>query len=315
LQQSHPAAPPPEVSVIIACRNGADTLGAALDSLAAQAWDRPWEVVFADNGSTDASRAIFDAFAARHPGMVLRALDIADRKGKPHALNVAIRAARGRAILFCDADDTVAPGWLAAMGAALETRDFVAARVDVTALNPDWVFASRPPHQSTGLRTLSYAPFCVAAGGATLGFSRRLFEAVGGFDPDFAALEDTDFCIRAHLKGFELTFVPEAVYNYRYRSSPGAIYAQARHYAHYRALLHRRYGPGTPFLKPDRWLAVSRRLGRLALSRLAAPVKRWDPLDRARFSLQFGQTVGEISGAIAFRVAPPAGGPRGRRGA
>ena len=44
----------PEISVIIPCLNGAETLAEALGSLVAQRWDRPGEIVFADNGSTDA---------------------------------------------------------------------------------------------------------------------------------------------------------------------------------------------------------------------------------------------------------------------
>ncbi len=84
-----------EISVIIACLNGAATLAEALDSLAAQRWDRPWEVVFADNGSTDASRAIFAERAARHPEVAMRLVDASARRGKAHALNLAIRAPPG----------------------------------------------------------------------------------------------------------------------------------------------------------------------------------------------------------------------------
>ena len=41
--------------------------------------------------------------------------------------------------------------------------------------------------------------------------------------PAFPTSEDTDFCIRAHLAGYRLHFVPEAVYNYRLRDDLGAI--------------------------------------------------------------------------------------------
>jgi len=41
------------LSVIIACLNGADTIGVQLKALANQQWSEPWEVIFADNGSTD----------------------------------------------------------------------------------------------------------------------------------------------------------------------------------------------------------------------------------------------------------------------
>ena len=220
-----------EISVIIACLNGAATLAETLDSLAAQRWDRPWEIVFADNGSTDASRAIFAERAARHPEVAMRLVDASARRGKAHALNLAIRAAAGRSLLFCDADDTVAPGWLAAMGRALETHDLVAARFDLTALNPDWTLAERPHVRPTGWRCCRSSPSARSPAAPPLGFHRRVFEAVGGFDPAFAAQEDTDFCIRAHRKGFEIRMVPDAVYNYRFRDTPEAIYRQAYAYS------------------------------------------------------------------------------------
>jgi peptidoglycan/xylan/chitin deacetylase (PgdA/CDA1 family)/glycosyltransferase involved in cell wall biosynthesis len=304
----------PEVSVIIACRNGADTLPEALDSLAAQAWDRPWEIVFADNGSTDASPAVFRAFAERHPEIPTRALDVAVR-GKPHALNAAIRAARGRAILFCDTDDTVAPGWLAAMGAALETRDFVAARLDLERLNPEWTRVGRRNPQVRELAVLSHAPYCPTAGGATLGFHKRVFEAVGGFDPAFAVLEDTDFCVRAHRKGFELALVPGAVYNYRFRAELGAIRRQAYLYARYRALLRRRC-VDEPLLAPNRWLGLLGETARLALLRAAnrALGRRQGPAERALLERNLGRALGTLAGSLRHGVAPPGAAEGGRPG-
>ncbi len=50
-----------KISVIIACHNEERTLAETLEAVAAQEWDQPWEVLFADNGSTDGSRAIFAA--------------------------------------------------------------------------------------------------------------------------------------------------------------------------------------------------------------------------------------------------------------
>ena len=55
-------------------------------------------------------------------------------------------------------------------------------------------------------------------------------------------MEDIDFCVRAHLAGFELAFVPEAVYHYRFRGDLDGICRQAYSYTYYRALLRRRYG-------------------------------------------------------------------------
>ena len=296
----------PDVSVIIACYNGAETLAETLDSLVAQHWDRPWEIILADNGSTDASLAIFAEHAARHPETRMRLVDASARHGKPHALNLAIRAAAGRSLVFCDADDTVAPGWLAAMGKALGAHDFVAARYDLTALNPDWVSATRQEAQTRLLGILPFAPFCLVAGGATLGFRKELFEVVGDFDPAFTADEDTDFCIRAHLKGYRLRFVPDAVYNYRFRASPEAIYRQAYNYARSEALLRRRHLTDAAFLTPRPWLQWSARLARLLAAQLRNRLlrRRQSLLQQARFHRALGMAMGDLAGSLAFRVAP-----------
>jgi peptidoglycan/xylan/chitin deacetylase (PgdA/CDA1 family) len=305
-----------EISVIIACLNGAETLAETLDSLAAQRWDRPWEVIFADNGSTDASRAIFAERAARHPEVTMRLVDASARRGKAHALNLAIREAAGRSLVFCDADDTVAPGWLAAMGRALETHDLVAARFDLTALNPDWTLAERP-HDPDRLAVLPFEPFCPVAGGATLGFHRRVFQAVGGFDPGFAAQEDTDFCIRAHRAGFEIRMVPDAIYNYRFRDTPEAIYRQAYAYHRAEALLRRRHMAEPRLLAPRPWLSLASRSARLSAEWLKARAlrRKRSLLERARFNRRLGTAMGSLAGSLAYRVAPriPGGAPAAGR--
>ena len=53
----------------------------------------PWEVIVSDNGSTDETRRIVERFHGRLPGLRI--------------------VAKGEALLFCDADDEVGPGWLA----------------------------------------------------------------------------------------------------------------------------------------------------------------------------------------------------------
>ena len=111
-----------KLSVIIPCLNAANTIAVQLDALAAQQWDQPWEVIVADNGSTDDSIAIIERYKTTLPH--LRIADASARRGQPYALNVGAMAATGEALAFCDADDEVAPGWLSAMGEALSKHDF-----------------------------------------------------------------------------------------------------------------------------------------------------------------------------------------------
>ena len=235
----------------------------------------------------------------------MRLVDAAAKPGKSNALNLAIRAAAGRSILFCDADDTVAPGWLAAMGRALERHDFVAARFDSHRLNPDWARAARDTGQVERLTPLPFEPWCAVAGGGTLGFHREVFEAVGGFDPAFTAVEDTDFCIRAYRAGYALRLVPDAVYYYRFRDSPAAIYRQAYVYARSEALLRRQYVTDARFLAPGPWLRLATRTARLSAGWLKHRLLgRGGPVARAERSRKLGKAIGDL-GRVARLPRPP----------
>lgn len=289
-------------SVIIACLNAAATLGEALESLASQQADVSWEVMFVDNGSTDASRAIFDEFAAAAPHIPTRVIEAPEPTGKAHALNVAIPLA-GERVLFLDADDAVAPGWLAAMAQALDRHPLVAARLDYTRFNPPHVQAARLSGVQKSLFRLDHRPFCTHAGGATLGFHRSVFDAVGPFDPRFAALEDTDWCVRAHLKGYNIAFTPEATYHYRFRDDAASIERQSRAYARHNALLRKLYDrPRRPSATAAAWASALVRAASLTATAALAPPA--DAAVRLQLAAKKGAALGDIEGARAFGVAP-----------
>ena len=68
--------------------------------------------------------------------------------------------ASGDALVFVDADDEVAPGWLEAIGNALRVHDFVASRMDFEKLNTPAMAARMRIHpQRTGLQKLWYPPY------------------------------------------------------------------------------------------------------------------------------------------------------------
>src|ERR1041385_1887230 len=98
-----------ELSIIIPCYNAEGTIATQLESLAAQQWSRPWEVVVSDNGTTDRSIEIVRSFQGRIPN--LRIVDPSALRRQSFALTPGARAAAGKAFVFCDADDEVAPGW------------------------------------------------------------------------------------------------------------------------------------------------------------------------------------------------------------
>ena len=229
----------PALSVVIPSRNAEATIGVQLGALAAQRADVDWEVLVADNGSSDGTRTVVERYRDRLPG--LRVVEASGRRGPGHARNVGAAAASGRWLAFVDADDEVGEGWLQAVVDGLGQHDVIAGRFEVHRLNAPSVTRSRRPDQDTGLQ---YSPFGLAlphAGAGNLAVTRAAFEAVGGFDVGLTCLEDTDFCWRVQLAGHPLVFWPDAVVHVRLRSSLRRMWAQGRVYGAAAAELDHRY--------------------------------------------------------------------------
>ncbi len=291
------SARPLKLSVVVPCLNAAATLAEQLEALAGQEYAGEWEVIVADNGSTDGSREIVERFKDRIPR--LRLVDASDRRGQAHARNAGAAAATGEAFLFCDADDVVAPGWLAAMGRALAGHGFVACRYDNEKLNPTWVQRTHLNPQKDGLTAYSYPDYLPHAGGGGLGVRREVHEAVGGFDESMPALEDTDYCWRIQRAGTPLTFVPDAVVYIRHRHDLGSVFRQGVSYGEHNVLIYKKYRPlGMPRLG---WMPGAARWAKLLLrSPLALTRER-----RAPWLWQLGWRVGRLKGCFKYRVLAP----------
>lgn len=285
-----------DLSVVIPCMNGAGVIGQQLEALSRQKWHRSWEIIVADNGSTDGTPAVVESYKRYLPH--LRLIDASSRRGAAHARNTGVDAARGRAIAFCDADDQVGAGWLAAMGDALEHHQFVAARLDITKLNPPQITQTVNNPQRDGLQRVDYPPHLQHASGATLGVTREAHENVGGFDEELPYLEDTDYCFRLQLSGVPLQFLPDAVVHYRFKNEHHALFNQARHWGQYNVLMYKRYGRDMRLRNPwrrhlSRWHALIRRAPCLL-----------EQQNRLAWMKTLGTQVGVLQGAIRFRVPP-----------
>jgi glycosyltransferase involved in cell wall biosynthesis len=284
-----------KLSVIIPCFNVASTIAMQLEALARQVWSAPWEVIISDNGSTDESRAVVERYKDRLPNF--RTVDASDRRGAAHARNVGAAISTGEALAFCDADDEIAPGWVAAIGESLSRYDFVASRFDFEKLNP---FARRKlKTQQDGLQEIWYPPYLLHAGGSGLGVKRLVHEAVGGFDESLLVLEDTDYCFRIQLSGVEFHFVPEAVVHVRQRDKLGGLFRQALLWAEYNVLLYKRYRRAEmevaqPWKRHLReWKRILRRSPQLLHKE-----------SRGDWLWRFGWHVGRLKGSIKYLVPP-----------
>lgn len=97
----------PRVSVLMPCRNAAQTVAAAIQSVQNQTF-REWELLIADDGSSDASLAIIGDMALRDRRIILIESP-SGTTGAAAARNRALQQAKERYIAFLDADDLWLP--------------------------------------------------------------------------------------------------------------------------------------------------------------------------------------------------------------
>jgi CDP-glycerol glycerophosphotransferase len=95
----------PRISVVVPIYNVEDYLSECLESIAAQTFS-DLEAILVDDGSTDGSRAIADAFVARDPRFKLVGQPNA---GLGAARNTGTAAASGEYLAFVDSDDVLPP--------------------------------------------------------------------------------------------------------------------------------------------------------------------------------------------------------------
>jgi glycosyltransferase involved in cell wall biosynthesis len=199
------------VSVVIPTLNAEATIADQLAALAAQDYEGEWELVIADNGSSDETKE--RALVWRRVIPQLEVVDALGPKCCAHPRNVGVAHARGNIILMCDADDVVEPSWIRGMVTGLASFDVVTGPLIETTLNRKWqydFYESRP--QTSVPVPYDYLPYVP---GGNMGIHRGVFERLGGFDVRFGGAEDMDLGWRAVAEGYTLGFSPEAAIHYR----------------------------------------------------------------------------------------------------
>jgi peptidoglycan/xylan/chitin deacetylase (PgdA/CDA1 family)/SAM-dependent methyltransferase len=194
------------VAVVVPCFNLGRTLHGALASVEAQT-HRPEEVVVVDDGSTDVyTRQVL----ARLRDSGTRVVSTPNR-GPAAARNLGIRLTTSPLIVLLDADDLVEPSYFAKASAVLAAKpDLGFVSCGMAAFGESTYVWNPPP--CTFLDTL-------VRGGVHVStmFRRAVFHAVGGFDEELPAYEDTDFWLSAIERGFAGEILHEPLLRYRVR--------------------------------------------------------------------------------------------------
>lgn len=189
------------VTVIIAVRNSAPTLAAAIESVLAQHVPSPWhltEVMAIDGGSSDGGDRITRGYSR------VRLIHQAGQ-GLAAARNEAIRAATGDVIAFCDGDDRWTDGSLEVRLAALDADPPAHAAIGKLVLAEVEGAEPTPAQRALiGARRLGFTPGCMVA-------RRSAFDHVGLFDEALRIGADSDWFVRARQSALRMATVEDVV--------------------------------------------------------------------------------------------------------
>ncbi len=233
------------ISVIIPCLNESQHIEACVRSLLTQ--DPPLggvEVIVADGLSEDGTRDILRRLALQYSG-----LRIVDNHGRstPHAMNVGIRAARGRYVAILGAHCHYSP-------------DYLRTCVDLLDEHPE-ASCVGGPIISIGKSSFGQAVAAAMAHPVGIGnakhrhphyegyaegacypvFRKEIFEKIGFYDESLVRNQDDELNYRLAKSGGKVFLSPRARSTYFVRETGRALFRQYFHYGYWRVAVLRKH--------------------------------------------------------------------------
>ncbi|GKS58648.1 hypothetical protein YTPLAS18_21750 [Nitrospira sp.] len=260
--------PDPSASVIVPVLNASRTLPACLEALS-RLRPRPFEVLLIDNGSTDGSRDILQAFVQRHPSWV-RLLE-EGRRGASASRNAGAWRAHGDILVFTDADCAPRTDWLEQLLPPFcdPSVGAVAGRIEATSSGSTLQLFSALYTLQSSPEPSRHTQWTPTSGGfptANLAVRRPVMERLRGFDESIVIYgEDYDLCARIYHEGYSIAYRPGAVVVHDHRTSVCAVVRQAFGFGRSHAYLLRRH------TRARLWLEWPQR----AIASVPSPLRGW----------------------------------------
>lgn len=206
----------PEVSVVMSVYNGEAALPSTLSSLLQQT-GCDFEIIAINDGSTDQSGQVLDAWAAENPR--LRVFH-QPNQGLTRALIRGCNEASGEFIARQDVGDASRPGRLAAQARLLRSDPslvFAGCRYALVGPGNEPLTDGEPPQGATadsGLRNRDGSAVASPHHGTAM-FRKSAYAAAGGYRPEFYYAQDVDLWSRLIDQG-DFGQVPEVLYQVKF---------------------------------------------------------------------------------------------------
>lgn len=237
--------PAPRVSIVIPVFNKWELTEACLHSLAAHTPGEHWDLIVADNGSTDATAAALEPLGRGLFGERFHRLRFDDNRNFGPACNAGAGAARGEQLFFLNNDTLVPPdgpggsGWLGPLLEAMAEDPKLGATGPLLTYEPAPLAEATVQHcgvafaPTLGVEHL-YAHFPAthpavhrrrrlqALTGAALMLPRQRFLDCGGFHEGYVnGCEDIELCCRLRQAGYVLRLTPASRLAHLESRTPG----------------------------------------------------------------------------------------------
>lgn len=235
-----PEPEPDLVTVVVPARNEQAAIGPCIASIQAQDYRR-LQIIVVDGTSTDGTADVVRKVARLDDRVELL---LNPEAIIPVALNLAVRAARGRWLVRVDAHAAVPTDYVRRAVEHLRTGQWAgvggrkdgvgvtpAGRAIAAAMTSRFGVGNSTYHYGTRPQTVDHVPF-----GA---YDLEVVRSLGGWDERLRVNQDFEFDHRVRQRGLELLFDPELVIAWECRQSVRELYRQYRRYGRGKVLVAR----------------------------------------------------------------------------
>lgn len=201
----------PLVSIVLPAYNEEKTIVSAIENVLKQDYS-PKEIIVVDDGSTDATRKIAESYAEAHENVIVYSHK--QNKGKPTALNLGTKLAKGSIILHSDSDSYLVHDVVSKVVPHFKDKE-VGGVACMVAIDNDSKLLCRLQQLEYLFEQLTLR-FCqsltknvIICPGACSAFHSQFAKTTKVSDRTLT--EDADYTFEAHKKGWKIAQEPDAV--------------------------------------------------------------------------------------------------------
>lgn len=206
------------VSIVMPLYNVETCMEASVQSVLEQTYS-DWELILVDDGSTDNSGALADAFAAQYPDRI-RVLH-QENRGQGSARNVGVEIATGEYLFFMDSDDTIESNLLevAVRLAVQQDADIVTFEYDIRRPDGSLVKTVRNPFElpKTGNPRIQREFLLVAGMPWNKIFNMAFYRSTSLAFPEKVWYEDIVLCTKMMSQARTAVHTSRPLYHYYLR--------------------------------------------------------------------------------------------------